>query len=205
MHLGHDVKAREFSDEAIALAEHTDSHPYMGSFYFNRALVAGKAGDFDLSIDLYKNAHECFRAAGRTLECANTLANMAQVYFDARRFASSRRAIASAERIAATIQQDGVRARARILLGEIEQRSGRHDRAASRWREAIQIAKNLNDRILQFKAEQKLHEQALALGNRALAASIERRLWKLAPWIPEHVDELRAFRNTRASGTTTAQ
>jgi transcriptional regulator with XRE-family HTH domain len=191
-------KARQLSDRSIAEAELTSPRPYLGYFYLTRALVAGHEAEFSEAIEYYKKAYDSFNSAGRKPECANTLMNLAQTYFDAKRLSSARRAIRSAERLAVAVEHHGVRVRARILLGEIESLEGKTSEAADRWHEAVGIAKNVRDRILQFKAEYRLFEQAVELENSNVAASLERRLRKLSFWVPQHVDELQSFRRACA-------
>jgi hypothetical protein len=79
-------------------------------------------------------------------------------------------------------------------LGEIEEIEGKHIEAAAHWRQAVDIAKKLGDKILHFKAEYQLYEQAKRAGNAHLSAAFERRLTKLSPWIPAYVEELQKFR-----------
>jgi tetratricopeptide (TPR) repeat protein len=191
---GHNEKARQLAEAAIEAAEACPSHPYLGNIYNSRARVAGQESDLVGSIDFYQKAYKCFSEAGRQLECANTLTNLSQMYFDAGRVGAARRAISSADRIASSVDHQGVRSRVRILLGEIEAGIGKHERAADLWRDAIAIARRINDKTLHFKAEFRLYEQAVSLGRDSIAAAFERRLLKLASWIPPHVEELRAFK-----------
>jgi hypothetical protein len=165
--------------------------------------VASYESDSRLSIDLYQKAYRIFSEAGRKSECANALMNLAQKYVDTNRSRSARRAIASAQRLAAAVEHHGVLARARILLGEIAVLDGRHADATAHWHGAVSIAKRVNDRILHFKAECKLYQQAVQLGNDEVAASLDRRLRKLSPWIPPHIEELQWFR--KEVGTDTAE
>lgn len=199
---GNTERARELADLAIKEAEGVDPHPYLGNLYLSRALVASYESNSPLSIDLYQRAYRFFSEAGRIPECANTLMNLAQKYVDTNRLRTARRAIASAERLAKTVAQDGVLARAQILLGEIELLAGKHEKAAIHWREAVSIAKRANDKILHFQAEYKLYEQALHLGNDVLAAALQRRLKRLSPWIPSHVEELQGFRERVAASAS---
>jgi hypothetical protein len=69
----------------------------------------------------------------------------------------------------------------------------RPGQAQRRWKKAAEIAKQLNDRELRFKTEFVLFRRAKQDGNEAVARSIMRRLRKLAPGVPEDVEELSAF------------
>src|SRR6185436_19610339 len=90
-------EARELSDLAIREAEAAGNHPYLGNFYCNRALIAGQESDHENAIELYQRAYRLLSAAGRELECANVLQNLAQKYVDVGRVKTARRALASVE------------------------------------------------------------------------------------------------------------
>lgn len=194
-------KARNFADLAISEAERTESSSHLGYLYGARALVASQDGDFDQAVSLYQKAFKAFRDVGQRLECARTLSNLAQAYFNLRRYTSARRALEAAERMAAPLKSDRIRARVRILLGEIEELENRPEKAAALWREAVHLARELKDRVTQFKAEFLLYRQAITLGNRLTARALERRLQRMSPWISKDVVELNEFTKLAAHQT----
>src|SRR4029079_13170924 len=111
-------EALALSDLTMREAQVQATHRYLGNFYCNRALIAGQESDHENAIELYQRAYRLLSAAGREPECANVLQNLAQKYVDVGRVKTARRALASVEKLALRSGHEGVRARARILLGE---------------------------------------------------------------------------------------
>ena len=60
--------------------------------------------------------------------------------------------------------------------------------------DAVSIAKDLNDRVLRFKAEFQLYKIASRTGNQPTARALSRRLRRLAPWLPDDTPEMHEFR-----------
>ena len=69
----------------------------------------------------------------------------------------------------------------------------RPEQATKRSREALQIAKELNDKELRFRAELVLLRQALSTGDISVARAIYRRLRRLSPWISANAEGLKVF------------
>jgi transcriptional regulator with XRE-family HTH domain len=189
-------KARHFSDSAIIEAEQSNQSEYLGYFFSSRARIALQSSDANSAIDLFQKAFDAFRKAGQESECPLTLSNLARSYFSAARYRSARRALISAERLASRLHHERTKAVVRILLGEIEEIENRPREATEHWRAAAEIARQLNDKILRFKAEYLLYRHAIATGNRLAARAIEKRLHRISPWLPQEVEELAAFRGT---------
>jgi len=143
----------------------------------------------------FRKAFKLLRDQGENKECVRMLNNLAQCYFDMRRYKAARRAASAAERQAHELSLLRAQALSRIILGEIDEVEDQPLAATRRWKEAVEIAKTLNDRELRFKAEFVLFRQALQDGNKPIARAIERRLRRLSPWIPEETYELMTFRS----------
>jgi len=193
--LGKLDSARDFSDRAIAAAKEPEGHAYLGYAYSTRARQALAESDLDTAASLFQKCHSVFQEEHLVPECARALSNLAQVYFDLKRYGAARRAIQATEVV---LKPAGAhhrhRALARILLGEIDVVEQRDDLAERRWKEAAKIARELNDKTLQFKAEYQLLRQAHRLGNLPVARSIQRRLSKLSNYVPEDTPELHCYR-----------
>jgi len=194
-------KAKEHADLAVAEGERIGLAEFLGYFYGTRAHIAIQEADLDSAVKLYQQAFQAFRDASKQSECARILSNLAQCYFDMKRYRSSRRALAASERLAAHLQQDRTRALVRIKLGEIEELEKKPHEATAHWREAAAIARRLNDKVLRFQAEFLLYRQAVTNGNELTARAIERRLQRTSPWIRGNVEELEAFRRLSSSRT----
>lgn len=202
LHMNRLNDARTHADAAIAEAERIGQVEYLGYFYSNRALIADRETYHDQAVRLHQKAFQAFRDAGCQTECARTLSNLAQTYFDLGRYKSARRALAASERIAAPLHQDRTRALIRIKLGEIEELEGKPQEAAQHWREAANMARQRNDRVVRFQAEYYLYRQALNVGDGMTARAIGRRLLRTSAWIREDIEELDAFRKLNAAHET---
>ena len=192
--LGELDKARGFADEAVRMAEEEGSATALGYAYSNRARLALQEKEFEQAVTHYRVAFTAHRQAGRVNECASTHLNLANAYFCLHRPKAARRALAASERLATSLGATRTRALVRIVLGEIEEADGRRMEATRQWREALDMAKHIRDKIVQFKAEFFLFRQALRQGEDAVAGAIGRRLSRLAAWIPSDVEELPEFK-----------
>ena len=87
-----------------------------------------------------------------------------------------------------------IRALALTLQGIIDQATNRSQQAEQKLREAKEIAKALNDRILHFQVDFYLYKQARGLDHKPAVRAIRRRLKKLAFSIPETVEQVVEFK-----------
>jgi tetratricopeptide (TPR) repeat protein len=198
--LGELEKARGLADEAVTKAEEDGSASARGYAYANRARLACHEKDFRKAISLYQIAFKAHEQAGRINECANTLLNLANAYVDSKRRQSAQRALAAAERLALSVHDTRTRVLIRVLGGELSEAEGLHSEATRRWHEALELARSLNDKILQFKAEFYLYRHALRREEEATARALGRRLLRLAAWIPADLEELAQFRELSGNG-----
>jgi tetratricopeptide (TPR) repeat protein len=192
--------ARRLSDLAIQEAEKSGSREYLGYMYANRARLAEVEEDPLLASDLYLKAFKFNREAGFEHDCARDLLNLASAYVALDRYRSARRALTAADRIARKLRMSRTLGFVHELMGNVEAHDNDQTRAAARWREAARIGKQCNDRFLRFRAELRLLDQALTLGNRSASRAITRRLRRLSPWIPEGTKELVEFKRLQAAG-----
>jgi len=125
------------------------------------------------------------------------LNNLAQSYFDVRRLKAARRALGAADRLATELGAESIRARSRVLLGEIEALDGHPKKASMLWHDALEIARRTRDTVVHFKAEFQLFKLSIEQGNLTAANALGRRLNRLSPWIsrsePEVTEFLRLF------------
>lgn len=186
--------AEEAAAQAMAAAEECGDPTPLAYALAIRAILTYERQELPVAIDLLRSAYKGFQDAGDRYECAVCLNNLAQVYFDLRRYRASRRSLEAAERIARPQGMKRVLALGRILLGEIEVIEDRLRLATTYWKEAVSLAKDLNDKVLRFKAEFLLFKQAREEGNAAVARALGRRLLRLSAWLPHNVPELTEFK-----------
>jgi tetratricopeptide (TPR) repeat protein len=200
--LGEQEKARTLADEAVRKADEEGSDTTRGYAYANRALMACYEKSFHEAISLYQVAFKAHKRAGRVSECSRVLLNLANAYLDLGRPRSARRALAAAERLALSVSDTRARVLMLILAGEIDESEDRSVEATRRWREALDLAKSLRDKILQFKTEFYLYRHAVRQGDESTAKALARRLVRLVAWIPADVEELAQFKDMALSGPT---
>ena len=186
-------QARRYADDAVTEAERFGEVSYLGYAYMNRATVAYEDSDLERAAAYYEKAYKAYQRADRPHECGRSLHNLAQVHFDLGRYRASRRALLAAGKVMQPLEQHRTLALGRILMGELDALESHQDRATKHWREAVSIAKRLDDKVLRFKAEYLLLKQACENGNLPVARSIQRRLRKLSNWVPKTTPELRDF------------
>ena len=192
--LREEQRALQLAGEAVALAEKTDSIRSQAFANSSLAHQHYQSGNFDEAVEVFKASFSLFKRAGIFDECARVLLNLAQLYFDRDHLNSAKRALAAAERLAVKHNFDRSRALARILRGEIAEKEGEATRAVDYWRESIQIAKELGDRVTRFKAEFQLYRHSLSSGDTSTAAALGRLMTKRAVGIPHDLFELVEFK-----------
>ena len=195
--LGAIGEANALADRAVELARRTPKKTYLGDAFETRGLIASQASEHDLAITVLQEAFAAYKAVDRRVDCARTLNNLAQSYFELRRFKAARQALGAAERLATELGSDAIRARSRILLGEIEALEGNTKKASTLWHGAIEIARGNRDTVVHFKAEFQLFKLSIEQGNLTAANALGRRLNRMTPWIsrsePEIAEFLRLF------------
>ena len=192
-HLGWVDEANLLAERAIELAKTAPRQTHLGDALETRALFANQVGDYSSAIANYQAAFTAYKAVKNQVECARTLNNLAQTYFNLRRFKSARRALGAAERLANEHGADSIRARTRVLLGEIEAVDGNPKKASELWRDAIEIARRTRDTVVHFKAEFQLFKISIEQGNLTAANALGRRLNRMTPWISRGESEVAEF------------
>jgi len=192
-HLGAVDEANIFAEHAIELAKRAPRKTHLGDALETQALFANQVGDYASAITNYQAAFAAYKAVKNQVECARTLNNLAQSYFNVQRFKSARRALGAAERLANEHGADSIRARSRVLLGEIEAVDGNPKKASELWRDAIEIARRTRDTVVHFKAEFQLFKLSIDQGNLTAANALGRRLNRMTPWISRSESEVTEF------------
>lgn len=187
-------QAERYRELALMEAEASGDREYLGYIYGSCGQIALMQNQPQAALLCYQKAHNLYRQAGLEIECARTMNNMSQCFFDLKRHRASRRAAEAASNLAARLQQNRVQALSQIILGELDELSGNSTRAVERWKHAAGIARKTRDKQLRFKAEFVLFRHALKSGDSAVARAIQRRLLKAAPWISADTPELSEFR-----------
>lgn len=185
--------AEKYIESAIAKAEATLNKDALGCLYGSRANLAVAQSNLQLATNFYQKAFGMLKETGRRAECARTLNNLAWCYLDMKRYQAARRAGLAAERLTRSLSMERPFALSQLLLGEIDELCNRHELATQRWREAVEIARQLGDKELRFKVEFLLFRQALNNGDLPAARALERRLRRLQLWVPKDTPEVAAF------------
>jgi tetratricopeptide (TPR) repeat protein len=193
MRLGALDEARLLCDRAVELANKAPLKKNLGDALDTRASLANRVNDFASGIAGYQAAFSAYKAVGREVDCARTMNNLANVYFNVRRLKAARRALGAADRLASVLGADSVRARSRILLGEIEHVQGNSKKAATLWHDALEIARNTRDTVVQFNAEFLLFKLAIEQDNLVAANALGRRLNRMTPWLSHSEPEVIEF------------
>jgi len=194
MSLREHVLATEYADSAIRAAAAFRTTKKLGYLYSTRARLALEQSDLDGAARFYHKAYRNYRDNDRRSECAMTLNSLAHCFLQLKRHRAAQRALEASRRLSEELDQQRSLAITQMMLGEIDEFHKKHELATKRWKEASHIARRLNDRILRFKAEFSLFKQALAVDDAPRVRSIQRRLNRLAPWVPPGTEELAAFR-----------
>ena len=187
-------RALEYADRSIALGESLTDRRYLGYSYGNRARVATSLGDEQTAVDYFKRAHAAFSSENLQPECAISLNNLSQCYFNLKKYRSARAASEAALKIAERSELLRIAGLSLIMQGEIDRVENRGESAEVKWRRVVGIAKETQDKELRFKGEFLLWKFASGSGREAIARAIRRRLEKLSPSISPHLVELREFR-----------
>ena len=196
-HLGAVDEANALAGRAIELAKRAPQRKHLGDALETRAYFANQMKDYPAAIVNYQEAFAAYKAVKGQVDCARTLNNLAQSYFNVRRFKAARRALGAADRLATELGADALRSRSRVLLGEIELLEGHSKKASTLWHDAIEIARRTHDTVVHFKAEFQLFKLSIDQGNLTAANALGRRLNRMTPWIsrsePEVAEFLRLF------------
>jgi tetratricopeptide (TPR) repeat protein len=192
-HLGASDEAYALVDRAIELAKQAPKRRHLGDALSTRAYLASQDGNHGEALESYQSAFAAYKAIDGQLDCARTMNNLAQMYFNVRRFKAARRALGAAERLAIELGADSIRARSRVLLGEIEALDGNAKKASSLWHDAIEIARQTHDTVVHFKAEFQLFKLSIQQDNLTAANALGRRLNRMSPWISRSEPEVGEF------------
>jgi len=211
-HIGAIDEANALAERAIELARQAPQRKHLGDALETRAYFANQTKDHPAAIANYQEAFAAYKAVKSQVDCARTLKNLAQAYFNVRRFKAARPSLGAADRLATSIGADSIRARSRVLLGEIECLEGNPRKASGLWHDAIEIARRTRDTVVHFKAEFQLFKLSIDQGNVTAANALGRRLSRMTPWIsrsePEIVEFLHLFaiyRKPKQRGVARAQ
>ena len=200
--VGDHVSAERHAKLALA---HLEKHPEsrFGAYLFEQQgffLVRNR--DYLEAIPWFQKAYDAFKKQGTVSECANVLIGLTDCYQESGNLGAATRTLDIAKRICDEHSLRRLKALTLALQGIVDEMSARPEAAEENLRDALSIAKELNDRILRFKVEFYLYKHALGNGKAAAARSIRRRLDKLLPSVPNTVEQvlyLKAIGNNQVS------
>jgi len=196
-HLGRLEEAETLAQESIELAERSPLRKHLGDALDNKAQLVAHTS-LENALEVFQRAFAAYKSAGREVDCARVLNNVAQIYFLLGRIRAARRSLAASDRLATKLDAHSVKSRARLLLGEIAHHEGNRDVAARLWHESLEIARKSHDSVVLFKAEFQLFKLAIETRSTTSVNALGRRLSRMTPWIPKDEPELAEFRQLYA-------
>lgn len=193
--------AQEYADCALQRLEQAPNCPFEGFVYELQGLHRLRRKEQADAIPWLRKAYDSFRGQKLVRNSANALIGLADCYQELSNYGAATRTLETVLNISDEYSLSHVRALALTLQGIIDQATDRPQRAEEKLREAKEIAKKLNDRVLHFQVDFYLYKQARALNQRASARAIRRRLRNLACSIPRTIEQVVEF-NMLEKGVT---
>ena len=200
--LGELGAAVRYADGAIDAARSAGEPRVLAFAEFSRASVAFDRGDVERGIIELGESFRTYRDAGArggTLSWSpsfevDALLRLCEAYLETGSNEKAGRAALGARKLAGQHDLPSGLAYSDLFLGRLDERAGRRDDAVRRWRRAAAGAAELHNQRLAFAAEFFVYRSALDAGYGALARAAQRRLERLAPWVPMHLPLLAQFR-----------
>jgi len=193
--------ADRYVDASITQASALRDKRALAYAYYSRASLTILRGDYRQGIDLLREAFRAHRDSteGRSIVAPNptfevdALLKLSDAYLHLKWHERAGRAALAAKSLATRAALPGEQAYSEIALGEVDELTGRAERALQRWTRAAQVAKAIHNKRLGFIAEFCVFRRAVIDGHNSLARASRTRLERLEPWIPTHLPELAAF------------
>jgi len=203
----HDLAQRHLDNAVEQARFHGDSRA-LAFAQFSQGTLEVERGDAQEGVHRLSQAFRTHRDSSEESSAvalhpsfeSGTLLRIADAYVRLGAHAKAGRAALAAKRLAEGVGPRGTLAYCEIALGEVDDLTGRKDRALQRWRRAESFGRELNNRRVRFIAEFYTFRQALARGNRSLAQGSQKRLSRLVAWVPAHlslVDEYQELANSK--------
>jgi len=186
--------ARVTAEQAVRGAERAGDARLLAHALSTSGNLAVAQDKPSIAVSHFQRSFKLLRGLGEDALCATLLNNLAQAFFDLRRYRAARRSAIAAQRFGRELGQHRALALSRILLGEIAALDSHSTRAVAHWKQAAGLATKVDDKILRFKAEFFLFRQATMEGNLPAVRVYRRRLTRLSPWVPANTWELAEFR-----------
>jgi transcriptional regulator with XRE-family HTH domain len=196
--------AARYAERAIEAARSAGEPRVLAFAEFSRSSVAFDRGDVECGIAELGQAFRTYRDAGEgggTLSWSpsfevDALLRLSEAYLMNGAHEKAGRAALAARKLASRHDLPSGLAYSELFLGQLDVHAGRRDDAVRRWRRAAAGAVELHNQRLAFAAEFFVYRSALDSGYAALARAAQRRLERLAPWVPMHLPLLAQFRET---------
>ncbi len=205
--LGELGAAARYAEHAIDAARSAGEPRVLAFAEFSRSSVAFDRGDVERGIAELGEAFRTYRDAGThggTLSWSpsfevDALLRLCEAYLETGAHEKAGRAALGARKLATQHALPSGLAYSDLFLGQLDAHAGRRDDAVRRWRRAVAQAVELHNQRLAFAAEFFVYRSALDAGYGALARAAHRRLERLAPWVPMHLQLVVQFRETSRS------
>ena len=191
-------EAEDFVDRGLELTRAIEDDEFLAYQFGAKARCLALSGRYDIAVGYFQRTHELLVKDKRLQEAARCLNSICECYLNLKRYRAARMSALAADKLTAIHGGERTHAISLLALGLVDAAEEKYDAAVQRWRESSQIARRLNDRELRFRAEFELYKDARREGNAPISRAIERRLYRLSPWLPSQMDELLEFRRLTA-------
>ena len=186
-------EARRYSDLSIDKAKSIHDNVNLAFFHINRASIAIEECDPELAIEHATAAQTLSKTSDNQLAAANALNLLGNAYLLQNRLRAARKAFSYALIAAEHLSNQRLIGSIYLSLGKIEDKQGKHQEASDQWREAKRLAKRSENNLLAFQADLCLLRQAIDRDLPAQKRNAKKRLARLAPFLPQSIDELHTY------------
>jgi tetratricopeptide (TPR) repeat protein len=191
---GNHSNARTYSDLAIQQATEIGDDRNLPYYLMNRAFIAVDEADASLAISHGQKAQRLGKRNGDrrvSVDCLNILGS---AYLIQNRLTAARKAFSYELEEATELNNNRVIGFILLNFGKLEDKCGHASQAANYWRNAKRKARNAGRKLLSFQADLCLLEQAIRLELEPQRRNAQRRLARLAPFLPQSIDEIATYK-----------
>jgi tetratricopeptide (TPR) repeat protein len=198
--------AGRFVEQAISTATASNDRLGLAFMYSTQARIALARLDHAAAAELFHKSHALHKDFGHLEWSVLALLSVAECYLDLKRVQAAHRLCQTAASLLQDHPRSSAYAATLAIEGKVADAEGKRDRATALWHEAATLARNHHDRAMRFKIDLCLFRRAISDKDSAAARAIQRRLRRLAPWIPTETPELAEYfdliRGEKPPGTT---
>ncbi len=194
LHLDDHEQSQTYATLALERLKQAPDCPFEGFVFEFHGLYRLRRKQQAEAIEWFKKAFASFRNRRLNRQSVNSLLGLADSYLELENYRAANRTLNAAFKLCEEYSLDHKRAIALTLQGIIDEANHDSRSAEGKFREARQVAKQLNNHVLRFQVDFYLYKQARQMNQKAAARAIRRRLQKLACSIPSTVEQAVEFK-----------